>query len=412
MLSNLICQRTKNLYTGQGDEYALKICFVAHNSKDYKNGAALSLINVANELANRGIKVLVILPNKRVIYPLRHKNIKVIHSPIISMRTRLEDRSLKNKLKEIVKIIINIRSTKKLKRILKEENPDIIHINGLDSEVAAKAASQLDIPYLWHIRQLLDEDFSMRLHNEKEIYSYLKKANGVIGISEAVKEKFEPILQKEVKLIYNGIPLDEYIIKNKLSLYSNETINILIAGRIVEGKGQLQAVKAIKHLFDNDIKNIKLVIVGKVDSENYFNKLKSYIERFSLEEHITFYEHTDDLKELRRKCDIGLICSKKEAFGRVTIETMVSKMLVIGADTGGTKEIVTDHYNGLLYEEGNYIDLATKIQYAMENKREMESIIENAYFDALNKYSISKVVDQIIVLYEHCLKDVTDNLED
>src|SRR5699024_9345504 len=153
----------------------------------------------------------------------------------------------------------------------------------------------------------------------------LKKANGIIGISKAVKEKFEPIFQKEVKLIYNGIPLDEYIIKNKPPLYSSETINILIAGRIVEGKGQLQAVKAIKHLFDTNIKNIKLIIVGKVDSENYFNKLKSYIERFSLEDQITIYEHTDDLKHLRKKCDIGLICSKKEAFGRVTIETMVSK---------------------------------------------------------------------------------------
>jgi len=384
----------------------LKICFVAHNTKDYKNGAALSLINVANELANRGINVLVILPNKRLIYPLRHKNIKIIHSSIISMRTRLEDKSFKNKLKEIIKKIINIKSTKNLKRILHEEKPDIIHINGLDSEVAAKAASQLGIPYLWHIRQLLDEDFSMRLHNEKVIYSYLKKANGIIGISKAVKEKFEPIFQKEVKLIYNGIPLDEYIIKNKPPLYSSETINILIAGRIVEGKGQLQAVKAIKHLFDTNIKNIKLIIVGKVDSENYFNKLKSYIERFSLEDQITIYEHTDDLKHLRKKCDIGLICSKKEAFGRVTIETMVSKMLVIGADTGGTKEIVTDYYNGLLYEEGNYIDLANKIQYAIENKREMETIIETAYYDALNKYSISKVVDQIIVLYEQSFNEV------
>lgn len=390
----------------------MKICFVAHNSKDHKNGAALSLINVANELANRGIKVLVIIPNKRLTYPLKHKNIKVIYSPIVSMRTRLEDRSLKNKLKEIVKIIINISSTKRLKKILNKENPDIIHINGLDSEVAAKAASQLDIPYLWHIRQLLDEDFSMRLHNEKEIYSYLKKANEVIGISKAVKEKFEPIVQKEVKLIYNGIPLDEYVIKNKPPLYSNETVNILIAGRIVEGKGQMQAVKAIKHLVDNNIKNIKLIIVGKVDSENYYNKMKTYIKKCSLDNHITIYEHTDDLKKLRKKCDIGLICSRKEAFGRVTIETMVSKMLVIGANTGGTKEIVTDQYNGLLYEEGNHIDLSKKIQYAMENISKTESMIENAYLDVLNKYSISKVVDQLIILYEQCLNEVTGDKGD
>src|SRR5699024_153193 len=207
-------------------------------------------------------------------------------------------------------------------------------------------------------------------------------------------------------LIYNGIPLDEYIIKNKPPFYSSETINILVAGRIVEGKGQLQAVKAIKYLYDNNIKNINLIIVGKVDSEKYFNKLKTHIERFNLQDVITFYEHTDDLIQLRKKCDIGLICSKKEAFGRVTIETMVSKMLVIGANTGGTKEIVTDYYNGLLYEEGNYIDLANKIQYAMENKRNMESIIENGFVDALNKYSISKVVDQIIVLYEQSFNEV------
>src|SRR5699024_1410176 len=292
---------------------------------------------------------------------------KVIKVPSFSMRTILEDRSLLNKVKEFIKIIYNRFSIKKVLKVLTEENPDIIHINGIDSEVGAIAANKLGIPYVWHIRQLLEEDFGMRLNNEKQIIRLLNKSDENIAISNIFKEKIDNKLKTKLSLIYNGIPLEKYKIKNKAPFFSKEIIKILLPGRIVPEKGQLDAVKAINHLVGLGIENINLILVGNIQNTNYAKIIEEYIIKNNLNNYIKIIDYIDDLKELRQQCDIGLICSKQEAFGRVTIETMASHMLVIGSNTGGTKEIITDEHNGLLYEEGDFYSLANKIKYAIEN---------------------------------------------
>lgn len=383
----------------------MKICFFAHNTKTHKNGAAQSLIDTANELANRGFDVIIILPNKKLRYPINNNKIKCITIPSLSLRTRLDDYSILNKVKEVIKIIYNRFAIRSARKILDKEKIDIIHINGLDSEVGAEVALKLNVPYVWHIRQLLEEDFGMRLHNEKRILNLLKRANAVIAISKTVKEKFERKLNRELSLIYNGIPLDEYIIKERKPFYSNETLKILLAGRIVEQKGQFEAVKAINHLVQFGIKNIHLTIAGNIQDTEYANSIRDYITRNELHDYIQILDHVSNLRQLRKTCDIGLICSKKEAFGRVTIESMASRMLVIGANTGGTAEIIENNVNGLLYQQGDYISLANQIKYAIENKNKMNAIIFNGYKSVIENYSISNVVDIITNIYINIEKE-------
>src|SRR5699024_2706262 len=150
--------------------------------------------------------------------------------------------------KDFIKIIYNRFSINKVLEVLTEENHDIIHINGIESEVGAIAAPKIGITYLRNIKQLLDEDYAMRLHNEKQIIRVLNKSGENIAITNNVKEKFDNKLKTKLSLIYNGIPLEKYKIKNKAPFFSKEIIKILLPGRIVPEKGQLDAVKAINHL--------------------------------------------------------------------------------------------------------------------------------------------------------------------
>jgi len=376
----------------------MKVCFFAHYSKTYQNGATLSLINIANEMVDKGIEVIIILPNKSIQYPINNKKIKCITIPTLSMRTKVENDGVVNKFKGIIKSFYNWFSMKKALMVLNKEKLDFIHINGLDSGIGAKVAKKLNVPYIWHIRQLLEEDFGMKLHNEKKIYKLLKRSDSIIAISKTVKEKFERIVEKDIALIYNGIPIKNYRIEEKES-FSDKVINILLAGRIIEQKGQFDAVKAIGHLVNSGINNLHLTIVGNSADTDYVNKIKSYIKNQGLNNYIEISDHVNDLRQLRKNCDIGLICSKKEAFGRVTIETMISRMLAIGANTGGTAEVIEDNVTGLLYVEGDHLSLASQIKYAIENKQAMNTIIEEGYKSVLENYSISGVVDQIIDLY-------------
>ena len=51
---------------------------------------------------------------------------------------------------------------------------------------------------------------------------------------------------------------------------------MVLPGRIVEGKGQLEAAKALKYLVDNGIKNVKLILVGHRQS-TYAQEVEEFV---------------------------------------------------------------------------------------------------------------------------------------
>lgn len=313
------------------------------------------------------------------------------------MRQNQNETGIKGKVKFFLKNIVNLIAIIRGKEQLKAYDFDVIHINGIDNHVGAAIAAKLKIPYYWHIRQFLQEDLGKRIVGEKVVIKYLQNADGVIGISRAVEEKYESILKREVSLIYNGIPLTNYEV-GSVNRFNSDIVRLLLAGRITENKGQLEAVRAIKILKDKGFSNLSLTIVGNAES-HYLQTINSEIDKSEIKDNVVILDYCDDLNELRKQSDIGLVCSKNEAFGRVTIEYMCAEMLVIGANTGGTLELIHDKKTGLLYQQGNEKDLADKIEYAIQNVVEMREIAKNSKMYALQNFSIERVCDEILKLY-------------
>ena len=65
--------------------------------------------------------------------------------------------------------------------------------------------------------------------------------------------------------------------------------------------------------------------------------------------------------------DVELVCSRAEAFGRVTVEAMLGGIPVIGSNTGGTPELIQDGKNGYLYKYGNPEELESKMEIFIAN---------------------------------------------
>ena len=382
----------------------MKICFFSHGSGTNQDGATLSMLNIMDELASRGHQVIGIMAKDVNLNYIKGKeNVKFYFIPSYDMRLDLKRKGFDVELKYFIKNRINWFIMRKTLNILKKEKIDIIHINGLNNGIGALIAKSFNIPYVWHIRQLMQEDLNQRLYNQKQVWSMVKAADGVIAISKAVKDKFEMEFNREIKVVYNGVPLGDYQVKNH-EIFTNEYTRIILPGRIVEGKGQLDAVKAVQKIVKDGNRKLLLILSGH-SQDQYADRLKKYVFENHLSNYIEFQEHNSDLRELRSTCDIGLTCSKKEAFGRVTVENQMAGLLAIGSDTGGTPEIIEHGKTGILYHEGDYKSLAEKIEYAVRNKVKMRQLAQNGYMNAAEKYSIIRVVDQVLEIYSLCLKN-------
>lgn len=380
----------------------MKVCFFSHGSGTNQDGATLSMLNVMAELANRDHEVIGIMAKDvNLEYMKKKKNVKFYFIPSYDMRLDLSRTGRKVELKYFVKNKLNWFIMQKTLKILRNENIDIIHINGLNNGIGAMIAQKLRIPYVWHIRQLMEEDLHQRLYNQKKVWPMVKSANAVIAISRAVKEKFEKEFNREIIVVYNGVPVEKYRIDNH-SIFDEELVKMVLPGRIVEGKGQLEAVKALKYLIDNDIKNVKLILVGYKQSK-YAQEVEAFVAKNDIASYIEIQEHNADLRSLRGICDIGLTCSVKEAFGRVTVENQMAGLLAIGSNTGGTPELIEHKVTGLLYQQGSYQSLASQIEYAIHNRELMKKIARNSYQYSVENYSIKRVVDQVEKIYSNII---------
>lgn len=381
----------------------MRVCFFSHGSGTNQDGATLSMLNVMEELASRGHFVIGIMAKDVNLEYLKiRKNIKFYFLPSYDMRLDLSRNNFSAKLKYFVKNKINWFIMRDTLKILAKEDIDIIHINGLNNGIGAMIARKLKIPYVWHIRQLMQEDLNQRLYNQKQVWQLVKKASDVIAISKAVRNKFEKEFNRKIKVIYNGVPLTNYQLK-KHEIFTNDCFRIILAGRIVYSKGHLDAVKAIQILVNRGYINMKLILVGHAQDQ-YANLVRGYVLENDLSDYVELQDHNSDLRSLRATCDIGLTCSKKEAFGRVTVENQMAGLLTIGSDTGGTLELIDHEKTGLLYHEGDYINLADMIEYAFKNKDRMRLLAYSGYQNAVNMFSIDRVVDQVLDIYRSLLK--------
>ncbi len=289
-------------------------------------------------------------------------------------------------------ITLNIFSLK-----IKKENIKVVYTNTYTIFMGCWLKRRCKISHIWHIREFGKEDHNFKImFGEKILYRYMNfYADKIIFISKSISEKYLPMIEKKNKcvVLYNDINLPNCKIEERWKKV--DTINILIAGTIQPGKGQLEVIKAIKILKEKyEFKSFCLYIAGKKGGY-YYNTLIEYIKENNLEDYIQFTDFVLEMTNLREKMHIGVVASSNEAFGRVTVEGMLTGMLMIGADAAGTRELIKNNENGYLYPLEDVNRLAEIIYASCKNLENSISIAHKGFEYAKNKFATFKTSEEI-----------------
>lgn len=379
----------------------MKVCYVTH--KPNLTGANRSLLDLLDGL-DRDRYEPVVLVNRRgpLLAELKKRDIPYKYALIPP--TLNSD----NKVLDFLKRVLNSAPVNRLcvetvKLRLRQTNPDLVHNNSLLCSVGMQAARELKLPYLCHFRDFLWEDHHRKLLRPKRVHKLMDDADVCISISGTVKEKFQPFVTKEVVVIQDGIHTELYDLPLRPVLKS-QTVDLLMAGRLHPGKGQLDAVKAVKLARQKTDRDLRLHILGTVGDPAYAEELHEYVESRGLD-YVSIEDFVNDLSALREACDIGLTCSYSEGLGRVTIENMLASLLVIASDSGGTLEIVEDGKNGIFYKTGDPADLADKILWALDHPDECMNIIKHGHQFAKENYDCHFYSQKIQAIYEDLIRE-------
>lgn len=376
----------------------IKVAFFAHAAN--LTGASRSMIDLTNALKNKGVTPIIILPSKGPIEEeLKRWNTKYFVIPFQPWvhGTRV-NKTLKKRFRHVIKECINYLLYFKTVSLLKKEKVQIIHSNSLLFGFGAQIASAMKLPHIWHMREFMEEDQHVTFYNKEKSLKLLSEAKYLVAISDVIAKKFSEFADRSVETIYNGVPIDLYKIENK-KIFSNKKIHIMIVGRIMDTKGQKEAIEAVEILKDK-YSDICLKIIGNGASDGFEAKLKEYVSQRNLSQWIEFVPFQSDMTPYRKECDIQLVCSWNEAFGRVTVEGMLSGAVVIGADAGCTSYLIKDSETGFLYKCKDAKALAERIDYVIIHKELAENVTSVAVEYATEKFDIVRVSEQVKSLYE------------
>jgi len=380
----------------------MKVLFISHVSN--KLGAARSLLDLMDGLRRKGVECCVIIPSSgRIIEELERRGIVYSIVPLrcwASINRLLWKRLLCAGLNLFAAIRVAIKA--------KAWQVDIIYSNSSVTPVGALAAFLLRKPHIWHIREFGEEDYNLSfdLGNKWSRKLIDRLSYRIIVISEALKRKYSQYISStKIQVIYDGVQLEGgiYIDPKTKQGWSKMSIpTLVVVGLLHPGKGQIDAVLAVAKLVKRGI-SVRLRVVGDGDP-GYLKQLKQAVVQNGIEGYIEFTGYADNIVPIMKLADIVVVCSRSEAFGRVTVEGMLCGKPVIGTRSGATPELIKEGFNGLLYEPGNPEDLAAKIKHLIDHPEEAKQMGANGLEWASKQFTVQQCAGQVFDVLQEAVR--------
>ncbi len=221
----------------------------------------------------------------------------------------------------------------------------------------------------------------------------------IICVSEAIQNIIAPKIYDKSKLItiYSGIDIQKIIHKESKNLHAE--FNIPNVKKIVGTAAALVPHKDINTFITTAQKlkneNIQFIIFGKGEQEQ---QLKTSVSNLGIR-NIIFAGHREDIIQFIKGLDIFLFTSKMEGLSTTLLDTMASKIPIVGTLAGGAAEILIPNTTALTASIGNAQKLSQNIQTLLEDEALRNQIIDNA-FNFVQKFDYTYTATKTLEVYK------------
>lgn len=319
-----------------------------------------------------------------------------------------------NKLKDIGITTHVIQSTKpfditvwkKVTQLIKTNKYDIIHAHG--TRAASNvfySAKKLRLPLIytihgWSFHQ--SQSKLTRIVREMSENFITHMANLNIAVSENNKNEGKTNFGlNNIKVIYNGIDLNKFNpnskhndIRKEFNVKSNETLLGYMV-RLTEQKDPITMIKAMQQVYKVN-KDIKLLIVGNGNLEATIKKM---VNESEIKNNVIFSNFREDIPAVLNAIDIYCLPSLWEGMPIGLIEAMAMGKTTISTSVDGTKELITNKYNGFSIPINDPLQLANTILKIHNNSNLKMIIGENARKTINEHFNITNMVHKIEDVY-------------
>jgi glycosyltransferase involved in cell wall biosynthesis len=330
-----------------------------------------------------------------------------------------------NTLLQVLSQTINPSAYFKLRQILREFRPDVVHVRMFMWQLSPLILPLLkNIPCVYQTAVykaicptgtkvlpdgnachnnpgkaclkngcLTPQSWTVLMLQQKLWHYWQDAFDVVVALSQAMKIKLEEAGIKPVKVVYNGVPL-----KSQLFTLS-KTPTVVYAGRLVPEKGVDILLRAFAQIKIR-VPESQLLIAGDgAEKEN----LENLSHNLGLTNSVKWlgYLPQEEMEQKFEGAWVQVVPSQwAEPFGNVTTEAMMRGTAVIASAVGAQPEIVVDGVTGFLVSPGDVSALGNNLTLLLSNRQLATEMGQNGRDHALNHFSEDRRNQRFLEIYE------------
>lgn len=367
----------------------MKILFIINSLAI--GGAERQVVELIKGLSKKGYHCELILLKNTILYPEVHSTGCKLH---------ILDKKKYSTLQQYREIY----------RIIKRLQPDIIQAGDVKG-----AAHIFLFAFLFKIPFI---NYCIRYAKTVPMYSKLDVitriifafSDIVIANSKAGLKAHRLSCSDKYRYIYNGYDLSRSVtsltseqMKNKMNI--TDKVIVGMVARFSDEKDYETFIKAGQQLISMG-KNVVFVMMG---NGYKLNEMKQLVISLGNRERFIFIENVTSVEKYMSVFDIYcLTCNTNgyaEGISNSIIEAMAMKKVVIATDSGGNGEIVLGGETGYIIPPFNITDLVEKISVLIENPKMRYEMGFKGRRRIENVFSLDKLVENFINLYDEMLHE-------
>ncbi len=200
---------------------------------------------------------------------------------------------------------------------------------------------------------------------------------------------------EEAPVIHWGINLKKYSYKKDY----HKPQKLLYVGQIIEHKGVHTVIEALSLIVkQTKYSSITLTIIGGTTVPTYETYIHDLVSSLNLQDKVDFkgFFSRQDLISIYQEHDILIFPSIwEEPFGITLLEGMASGLPIVSTANGGSKEILQDEFNALVFTKEDYHQCAKQIMRLIDDSDLFKRIRNQARIDVEKKYNFDNTLKQI-----------------
>lgn len=305
---------------------------------------------------------------------------------------------------------------KELLRLLRSGRFDLVETNRANPRIG-EMAIRAGMPFVWNL--LADPAFYWLNALARRFFTAMQEvAYRVVVLSPRFLPHLHGFSSDRVRIIPDGIRWQTFdpgrtqarraFFRRQFGL-GPKTVAIGLPANFLARKGQLELVEAARHVVYRH-PEVRFLLFGgsfpggKLQSSLYRMLVQEVIRHAGLSKQVRVYPFYPDRVALMAGLDIVAIPSMGEGHSAALLEAMASRKPVIGADAGGTPDLIEPGQTGLLVPPRQPLELAQALLDLLEHPKQAQRMAEAGCQKVAREFDVRRKAQDYLTLYAELIR--------